>query len=285
MLSKKLVILMLVVLAVFITLSLHFTKPNSKLPKSYCDKLYYSTDMKLREAYFKGEFPYNEVTDQLVKEAKQDKRYLNILLNYQKYPDNLLTKLSRNKEAIEYVYYYPTRDKNKDKLPNSPTSIDGITYFRQYDKRWGYKEYGDEIIGINGCGPTSLAMVVNSLTKQKVDPYEVSKMSNESGYYVNGIGSSWDLMNEGAKHYDLKVEKIPVNEKMMIDALENHDLLILSLAPGDFTRTGHFVVVRKYDNKKKLFYVNDPDSLKRSKKGWSYERLAPQINAIWCFSK
>ena len=42
----------------------------------------------------------------------------------------------------------------------------------QWDERWGYRYYGDQMMAINGCGPTCLSMVVSYLTQNgRYHPY------------------------------------------------------------------------------------------------------------------
>lgn len=48
----------------------------------------------------------------------------------------------------------------------------GIPLLLQWDERWGYKNYGDNIMAINGCGPTCLSMVVSYLKQNgQYHPY------------------------------------------------------------------------------------------------------------------
>ncbi|HEY9575661.1 MAG TPA: papain-like cysteine protease family protein, partial [Lachnospiraceae bacterium] len=60
--------------------------------------------------------------------------------------------------------------------------------------------------------------------------------------------------------------------------------MICSVKPGDFTFTGHFIVLAGLDDSGKII-VNDPNSQKNSKKHWEIDRLLPQIKAIWKYSK
>jgi len=54
---------------------------------------------------------------------------------------------------------------------------DGATtvhYYNQLDDRWKDEPYGKQgTIGSSGCGPTSLAMAVSSLTTQTIDPVQM----------------------------------------------------------------------------------------------------------------
>ena len=51
---------------------------------------------------------------------------------------------------------------------------------------------------------------------------------------------------------------------------------------GDFTTTGHFIVLVGMKDGKICVY--DYDSKKRSKKLWDYETLESQINNLWSFT-
>ena len=65
-------------------------------------------------------------------------------------------------------------------------------------------------------------------------------------------------------------------------ALEDGKPVILALGPGDFTTTGHYVVLTGVEQG--LFHLNDPNSAVRSKMLWSYEQLEKQIRNIWAVS-
>ena len=52
-------------------------------------------------------------------------------------------------------------------------------------------------------------MVVCGLTGDtKWNPYEVAKMAEDNGYYVDGSGSSWELMSSGAEKLGLTVSSV-----------------------------------------------------------------------------
>ena len=81
------------------------------------------------------------------------------------YPDEMIQLFASNKETKKFVLEYPEK---KDLAPE--ISLDkevrggGVPRLLQWDQRWGYREYGDGIIGITGCGPTCLSMVYIYLT-------------------------------------------------------------------------------------------------------------------------
>ena len=55
--------------------------------------------------------------------------------------------------------------------------------------------------------------------------------------------------------------------------------IICAMRPGDFTATGHFIVIYGYDENG--FRVNDPNSMDRSGMSWSFSTLKGQIRNLW----
>lgn len=158
----------------------------------------------------------------------------------------------------------------------------GVPLFLQTDAQWGSLPYGNSTIEISGCGPTCLAMVTAALTEnQNMTPDAIAKFSEENGYYVDGVGTSWSLMSDGAKKLGLKVKEIPLDESTVIDRLNNGYPIICSVTRGDFTDEGHFIVLTAYENG--AIRVNDPNSEVNSTKSWSYDRLKGQISAMWSY--
>lgn len=70
-----------------------------------------------------------------------------------------------------------------------------------------YEQYGDSFMAVTGCGPTCLSMVYSGLTgKTDMNPYEVAKRADAEGYYVNGEGSLWTIMETFAGELGLHSE-------------------------------------------------------------------------------
>ncbi len=61
--------------------------------------------------------------------------------------------------------------------------------------------------------------------------------------------------------------------------LDKGGVIVCAMGPGDFTATGHFIVIYGYDDEG--FKVNDPNSTLRSSKGWKFEKIQRQIKKIW----
>lgn len=200
------------------------------------------------------------------------------------YPENLLKLVAKCPEAIDFALEYPFK-KGDDTLvvDLSAEYVEGeIPYLMQWDSRWGYVEYGVETIALDGCGPTCLSMVAIGLTGNiRWTPIRISNMAMENEYYVEGAGTAWKLMYEGCEAMGISGKEIPLSEEVMSAEVNAGRPIIASMAPGDFTDAGHFIVIVSY--KDGLFYVNDPNSKKNSEVGWSYDTLKTQIKNMWSY--
>lgn len=216
---------------------------------------------------------------------KKEKRVLEIAKNRGKYPDRLIETLIKYPETIEFVLDYPNRYNFSGGFDVSGDETkDGIPLYIQWDKRWGYRSYGDGMIGITGCGPTCLSMVMSGLTKDaRWNPAEMALYSEGSGYWAEGIGTSWELMSTGAERLGLTVQRVPLVKNSICAELKKHHPVIGSMKPGDFTYTGHFIVLTGMDRDGNI-RVNDPNSRKNSERVWNLDRVLEQMKSAWAYS-
>ena len=144
-----------------------------------------------------------------------------------------------------------------------------VVYYNQLDARWAEESYGKTgTIGSSGCGPTALAIVVSSLTNQKIDPVQMSRWSYENGYRAEGNGSYLSLIPNGAGHFGLAVETATTADaQKIVDALADGKLIVAIMSAGHFTKGGHFIVLRGVTSEGKIL-VADPASKSRSEQEW-----------------
>lgn len=196
--------------------------------------------------------------------------------------DTLRGLVENNPETADFVRNYQMKKDLPPAEDVGEVTVGVIPHLLQWDERWGYQIYGDNMIAVNGCGPTVISMVAAGLTGDRtVTPYKVAKFAEENGYYEGEAGTSWSLMTEGARQFGIYGEEMGLDENMIFSALENGNPIICSMRPGDFTTTGHFIVLVGTEDGK--IRVNDPNSVKRSEKLWDYETLYPQINNLWVY--
>ena len=195
------------------------------------------------------------------------------------YPRSLVELLDRNPETEEFVLNYPFRREEKIRMRDFDRS-QGVPLMMQWDTRWGYIEYGSDMVGITGCGPLCLSMAGYYLTgDSKFAPDRVVEFALEKGYNVNGSGSSWTLISEGGGKLGLDVTEIPLVKQRILDNLEAGDPIICVMGPGDFTTTGHFIVLVGEEDG--FLRVNDPNSKANSEKLWKFEDIESQFRNLW----
>lgn len=218
----------------------------------------------------------------LEKMAEDNEKIRTILDNADQYPEDLLELLANNEETADFVLDYPQK---KDLAPAESIGdmSGGIPLLLQWDERWGYAIYRDNMIAINGCGPTALAMVAAGLTGDAgITPDRVARYAAEQGYYEGDAGTSWTLMTEGAAAFGVIGQEIGLSREQVFAELESGHPVICSMRPGDFTSTGHFIVLVGIEDGK--IRVNDPNSRARSQVLWEYDRLESQINNLWSYT-
>lgn len=206
---------------------------------------------------------------------------LDDIMNSTQYPKQLKDLALKNEEALEFVYDYPAEHVKEHTIDlTEEASMDSVPLFVQWDKRWGYEKYSGNFFAASGCGPTTLSMVVVYLThNREASPIAVAKYSKEAGYSVDGSGSSWTLISEGSMHYGVKAKTVALDESRMKAELDEGHPIVVNVGPGDFTDTGHFMVITGYDDEG--FSINDPNSIEKSGKRWLFRNISSQIRAVW----
>lgn len=187
-------------------------------------------------------------------------------------------------EAMPFAENYKRYHTSEGEIDLSGEVEQGkIPLLIQWDKRWAYRSYGNQFLGVTGCGPTCLSMVVCGLTgNTQWDPSRMAEWAEQQGYYVPGAGSAWSLMTEGAALFSLTEKTLALdNETILAELREGHPI-ICSMGPGDFTTGGHFIVLSGLYEDGSV-RVNDPNSPKNSKKQWEINHLVGQMKGAWAY--
>lgn len=205
--------------------------------------------------------------------------------NSNRIPKDLLELKAKYPETASFVDNYPQNKNKKHSIDLSGEVQPGsIPLFLQWDERWGYETYGSNFLALTGCGPTCISMIVCGLTGDTSwNPYETAKFSEQQGYYVPGEGTSWNLMTEGAQMLGLNAAYGDVSADYIYSYLDSIHPIICSMYPGDFTTSGHFIVLTGIDSDGNLI-VNDPNSRIKSETRWQMDTVLPQIRSLWSYS-
>ena len=82
-----------------------------------------------------------------------------------------------------------------------------MVYFNQTEEPWGSAPYGTSTIGAAGCGPTSMSIVISTLTGQTVNPQTTCAFSIQNGEYVSGVGTAHSFIGNAASNWGLTCER------------------------------------------------------------------------------
>lgn len=202
-------------------------------------------------------------------------------LSYGSYPKELIALLDCNPETASFVLEYPLKK-------NLPTDADlsefekceSVPLLMQWDQRWGYKIYGSNLGCLTACGPLCLSMAAIYVTgNTELTPDRIMDFAVENGYCIPGNGTSWTLISEGGEKLGMTVTELPLHKETIIQYLEDGWPIICIMGPGDFTTSGHYIVLTGVVGGS--FLINDPNSYANSEKTWTYEQIESQIENLW----
>ena len=231
------------------------------------------------------EQPKKRTREEAIQRIKELSRwypaYYFVYKNADKYTTELLLSAAGNPEMADFLYGYLTAEATVTGGFTPEEKTEEHPLFLQFDPRWGYMIYGvDGNMGSSGCGPTCLSMAVYYLTKDPSHtPDAVARYSLDNGHYVPGVGTAWSLLSSYPRGLGLSSYQISWSEANLKAHLDKGRVLICSVRLGNFTSSGHFIVIHDYDENG--FKVNDPKCVYRSGLSWTYEQIKNDIKATW----
>lgn len=129
-------------------------------------------------------------------------------------------------------------------MKNYKEYIAGYIYFNQGDSAWNQNGY---CIAKAGCGPTSMAVVITSLTGKWVTPLDTAIWGYQHGFYSRE-GSAHEMIPAMAAAYGLRCQGAGTDYQAIKKALKAGKPVVCLMGPGYFTRGGHFMVLVAIDN-------------------------------------
>ena len=164
-----------------------------------------------------------------------------------------------------------------------------VNYY-QTDARWKNVRLpctgGTMSIGGGGCGPTSAAMLIETLTGKTCLPTETFKWCCENGFVFDGQGTSYYAFRPLFAKYGLSCEMVNIQclsatsplRKQMIERLQAGYYLIALMKKGTWTSGGHYIVVWWADNK---IRINDPASTKDARVNGDPDTFFKEAKYFW----
>ena len=107
-----------------------------------------------------------------------------------------------------------TLDKERNRLgpptPSCSTLPWGpMLYYNQADQRWGdYLYGGQDPMKKYGCGPTAVAMIINSFSTTSATPVSAADWAAANGCYAPQGGSYHNLIQDSLSAHGIQVESV-----------------------------------------------------------------------------
>jgi hypothetical protein len=206
-------------------------------------------------------------------------------------PKDIKKMVSDYPETSPLLDYYREAQEDENYFSREiDISMDLLTdetpLFIQWDKRWAFLKYGKEkMVATSGCGPTCLAMIAAHFTKNAdYNPKYFADFSASNHYYIEDVGTKWELFSQGAKRFGLIVSNVAISKSAVYSALDEDKILAANVRAGHFTRRGHYIIIKGYD-KNGAFFICDPNSVENSKRSWPPEIVIGESKKIWGFSR
>lgn len=165
--------------------------------------------------------------------------------------------------------------------------------YLQTDPRWRDLDYSaageSTTIGASGCGPTAMAMVLATWADRSVTPRSECAWALAHGYKAPHSGTYYGYFPPAAKRYGLSCYQLNYrnlygNAKSSChaqarDALDRGCLVIACMGKGNWTRSGHYVLV--YSIRGNTIYINDPASTRPARTRGDYGLFCGQVKYYW----
>ena len=161
--------------------------------------------------------------------------------------------------------------------------------YLQTDPLWGSLDYsapGEKTtIAASGCGPTAMAMVLATWADPSVTPKTECAWALAHGYKAPRQGTYYGYFEPAGARYGLRVTRLNYTSlygkstsayhAQVKDALDRGELVIACMGPGNWTSSGHYVLV--WGIQGDTIYINDPASTKAARAKGSYSMFNQQV--------
>lgn len=153
-----------------------------------------------------------------------------------------------------------------------------LVYYNQGDAQWADQLYGNDLIGSYGCGPTALAMAVESMTDADADPASLAAWAARAGYCARHSGSYLSIVEGTAKRFGLQCESLGAADPETLYArLSEGGVAVALMGPGHFTAHGHFILLHGVTLTGGILAA-DPNSRENSLTVWDPQLLTDELS-------
>lgn len=184
------------------------------------------------------------------------------------------------------------------KLSTSTSSLAQVNItkpisYLQTDPKWknhNYSAQGEKkTIGSSGCGVTASAMVIATLKDKSVTPVTTAEWSMAHGYkalnqgtYYSYFVPQFSVYGIGCKmlnQTNLYGKSSSAAHTEALNALKRGNWVIACMGKGNWTSSGHFILLYKYENG--YIYINDPASTNAARIKNTWALFSKQVKYMW----
>ncbi len=159
-------------------------------------------------------------------------------------------------------------------------------YISQNNSRFYDIEYSASNMHVHGCGPISLTMALNMLSKKaQYKAEDLAQWAKDNGYMDSNAGTAWTFINDFAEEKGFNVEQTAIGGTDDFGKYFSEGAVILTcMKNGVFTDDGHFIVLSGLDSQNNIQVV-DPISIYRTNKNWSAEQIIKESKGTFWIIK
>lgn len=155
--------------------------------------------------------------------------------------------------------------------------------YSQLDKRWKnlpYRVKGENsTIGGSGCGPTSAAMLIETITGKTFTPVDACNWSVAHGYKALHNGTYQSYIAAQFADKGINCIALPSKDHNKVKkALEEGWYAIALMGKGTWTNGGHYIVVWAWDDKVR---INDSASTKPARLNGDPKTFMNEVRRYW----
>ncbi len=191
---------------------------------------------------------------------------VNTLIKYKDY------KGRSSSTNLDYDYQNALKSTRKVKVP----------YLAQFDERWGFEHMhgkNTDYIANIACGPTALTMVYSYFTGDtSLDVKDMTEVAIANGWST-GYTSYATMFYYGPKTFGLSSYAATKTVSNVKNELDKGRLLVALVSPGDFTSSGHFIILSEYIGNEVKIY--DPADYSFTNRNWSIQRVLNQTIVMY----
>ncbi len=211
---------------------------------------------------------------------------------YNKSGGKILKGLVTRRETEKELFDKSVAPTSSIAISNSVQFIKPVSYL-QTDPKWknhNYSAKGEKkTIGSSGCGVTASAMVIATLKDKNVTPITTAEWSMAHGYKALNQGTYYSYFVPQFNQYGITCRQLNSSNLYgkpsssahteALNALKNGNWVIACMGKGQYTSSGHFILLYKYENG--YIYVNDPASTKADRIKNTWDLFAKQVKYMW----